>query len=512
MSTARDIADSAATINYIDNVTSDVQAQIDNISPTPTLDATATGALANGDTVIVNSDGTVSTVSGSGANENLGTEQVLNSAVGFYTQCIYDTQNDKMIVFYRSSSTGDILGRVCTVSGDTITAGAEQTVYANNGTVNYMNFAYVGSGKFVFISNDGNVDGGVSAVGSVSGTTITMGSTVQFGDNSNNVERLSVVYDENAGKVVAFWQQDGSPYYSYAAVGTISGTSLSYGTPVQVSTQRGRFYADSVVYDSTAQKVICCYMTVNGSEYGRARVGTVSGTSISFGTEVTFRSAIVDHLSATYDPDENKTLVFWRDTSSGYYLTASVLTVSGTSLTASTDTVVKELQCRDIASVYDTNANKTVVQYRDVQISQLTRILVLSLSGTTITVDSDFVTTFTFDDGQPQIAFDSDNNKVLLCGQKTDNGSYYAEGVVFTVGYSNTNLTAENFIGFSNAAYSDGDTATIQIVGSVDDAQSSLTAGQTYYVSFDGSLVLTPITPSVTAGTAVSATKIIVKG
>ncbi len=511
MSTARDIADSAATINYIDNVTSDVQAQIDNISPSPTIDATASGALANGDTVIVNSNGTVSAVSGSGASENLGSNQILDSNTRFNGQCIYDTQNDKLIIFYRNSTTGDLVGRVCTVSGDTITAGAEQTVYANNGTVNYMSFAYVGSGKFVFMSNDGNVNGGVSAVGSVSGTTITMGSTVQFGDNANDVRSISIVYDENAGKVVAFWNQNVSPYYSYAAVGTISGTTLSYGTPVQVSTQRGWFYPDSVVYDSTAQKVICCYMTAGASEYGRARVGTVSGTSISFGTEVTFRSSIVDNISATYDPDEDKTLVFWRDTSGGYDLHTSVLTVSGTSLTASTYTKIKELQCRDIASVYDTTANKTVVQYRDVESSQLTRILILSLSGTTVTIESDLTTTVNFDNSQPQIAFDPDQGRVILFGNDTDN-SYYATAIPLTVAFSNSNMTAENFIGFSNAAYSDGDTATIQVVGSIDDAQSGLTAGQTYYVSFDGSLVLTPVDPSVTAGTAVSATEIIVKG
>ncbi len=500
-----------AELNYVDGVTSNIQTQIDGINPSPTLTATASGALANGDTVIVNSDGTVSAVSGSGASENLGSNQILDSNTRFNGQCIYDTQNDKLIIFYRNSTTGDLMGRVCTVSGDTISAGSEQTVYANTGTVSYSNYTYAGSGKFVFIANDSSIDGGVSAVGSVSGTTITMGSTVSFGDNSNDVRSMSVVYDENAGKVVAFWNQDASPYHSFAAVGTISGTTLSYGTPVTVTTSRGWFYADSVVYDSTAQKVICCYMTFGANEHGRARVGTVSGTSISFGTEITFRSAIVDHISATYDPDENKTLVFWRDTSNGYDLTASVLTVSGTSLTASTDVRIKELQCRDIASVYDTNANKTVVQYRDVESDNKTRILILSLSGTTITTDSDLITTVEFDNDQCQIAFDPDQGRVILFGNDTDN-SYYATAIPLTVGYTNSNLTAENFIGFSNAAYSDGDTATIQIVGSVDDAQSSLTAGQTYYVSFDGSLVLTPITPSVTAGTAVSATKIIVKG
>jgi hypothetical protein len=75
-----------------------------------------------------------------------------------------------------------------------------------------------------------------------------------------------------------------------------------------------------------------------------------------------------------------------------------------------------------------------------------------------------------------------------------------------------TNLTAENYIGISNGAYSNGDAATVQIVGSVDDAQSGLTAGESYYVQSDGTLDTTADTPSVFAGTAVSATKLIVKG
>lgn len=481
------------------------------VNASPTYAATASGTIANGDTVIVNSDGTVSAVSGTGAVENLGSNQVLNSATCTLTQVIYDTQNDKMIIMYRNSASGDLLGRVCTVSGDTITAGSEQTIYSNTGTISYAAITYAGSGKFVFMAGDNSINGGVSAVGSVSGTTITMGSTVQFGDNANTVERMGIAYDENAGKVVAFWQQKVPPYHSFAAVGTISGTTLSYGTPVTVTTSRGWFFPDSIAYDSTAQKLICCYVTFSASEYCRARVGTVSGTSISFGTEATVRAAITDKISATYDPDQNKTIVFYRDGFSGYDCRASVLTVSGTSLTVSTDQTIIANQAQDICSVYDTNANKTIVQFRDVENTNKSRILVVSLSGTTLTLDSELTASFEFDNNQPQIAFDPDTNKVLLGGHDADNNNY-PTGAVYTTAFSNTNLTTENYIGISNGAYSDGNTATIQIVGSVDDAQSSLTAGQTYYIYFDGSLVLTPITPSVTAGTAVSATEIIVKG
>ena len=59
---------------------------------------------------------------------------------------------------------------------------------------------------------------------------------------------------------------------------------------------------------------------------------------------------------------------------------------------------------------------------------------------------------------------------------------------------------------------SDASTATIQVVGSVDDAQSGLTAGSAYYVQINGDLGTTADSPSVFAGTAISSSKIIVKG
>ena len=80
-----------------------------------------------------------------------------------------------------------------------------------------------------------------------------------------------------------------------------------------------------------------------------------------------------------------------------------------------------------------------------------------------------------------------------------------------TIASLSTNLTAENFIGISDGAYSNGQTATVQLIGSVDDAQSSLTPGQKYYVQNDGTLSTTADSPSVLAGTAIASTKLLIK-
>ena len=73
-------------------------------------------------------------------------------------------------------------------------------------------------------------------------------------------------------------------------------------------------------------------------------------------------------------------------------------------------------------------------------------------------------------------------------------------------------LTAENYIGISTGGtYASGSNATIKIIGNTSNEQSSLTAGQAYYVQTDGTLNTTAADPSVFAGTAISATKLLVK-
>ena len=58
--------------------------------------------------------------------------------------------------------------------------------------------------------------------------------------------------------------------------------------------------------------------------------------------------------------------------------------------------------------------------------------------------------------------------------------------------------------------YADGATATIQVASGVNTSQSGLTPGAKYYVQPNGSLATTPATVSVLAGTAISATKLLI--
>ena len=60
----------------------------------------------------------------------------------------------------------------------------------------------------------------------------------------------------------------------------------------------------SSCYDPDADRVVVAYK--ESSSTCAARVGTVSGTNISFGSAVSFNSAQVEFTSTVYDTNSNK--------------------------------------------------------------------------------------------------------------------------------------------------------------------------------------------------------------
>ena len=72
------------------------------------------------------------------------------------------------------------------------------------------------------------------------------------------------------------------------------------------------------------------------------------------------------------------------------------------------------------------------------------------------------------------------------------------------------NLTSENFVGISSGSYTDGATVSFNTSGNIDNSQTGLTAGQAYYIKTDGTISTSPDTPKVFAGVALSATKLLI--
>jgi hypothetical protein len=245
----------------------------------------------------------------------------------------------------------------------------------------------------------------------------------------------------------------------------------------------------------------------NASSYGTSIVGTVSGTSISFGSSVVFASVNASSISSTYDENAQKIVLSYRDATNSNVGKAIVGTISGTSVSFGTPVVYDTTFVADNDIVYDAGASKIVIAYRDVTNTQ-GKVITGSVSGTSISFDAPLV----FEDTEPRevaTTYDANSGKVVIAYWDGGN-SDYGTAAVFQAPF--TNLTATNYIGIADSDAADTGKAAINTRGAVDDNQTGLTAGQAYYVQTDGTLSTTAGDPSVFAGTAVSATKLIVKG
>ena len=468
------------------------------------FEAVASGSLSDGSTVVVNADGTVGIVTLSSASGGNSVEFDSNLSTSTPVP-VYDSTNQKVVVMYYnaasdgSSSSGRAV--VGTVSGNSITFGSPVS-FTSNSAIDFS-LAYDSTNqKVVAIYRDyDNSNYGTAVVGTVSGNSISFGSPVVFVSSSFNIS--SAVYDSTNQKVVIAYSDSGSSAAGTAVVGTVSGTSISFGSPVVFD--GGSIYDTVIAFDSTNNKVVISY---RNSTLGYAIVGTVSGTSISFGSpSSSFGTASgIDNNSIAYDSANNKVVITYRDAGNNSYGTAIVGTVSGTSITFGTTVVFNSGDTRLTSAVYNSDNGTVMISYKDAGNNNYGTTIAGTVSGTSINFDSPVVFEPAGSYTYISSTFDSTNNKVVIIFNPSTKGS----AVVFSP--LSTNLTASNFAGFSDGAYTNGQTATVQIAGSVDDAQVGLTTGQKYFVQTDGTLSTSAGSPSVEAGTAVSASKIIIKG
>ena len=467
----------------------------------------ATGTIPNGATVVIKTDGTVGIVTQTtDTTASAGTPAVFESAGTTHIAAAYDSTNGKVVIAYRDDGNNEYgTAVVGTVSGTSISFGT--AVVYESATTSYTSATYDSSNGKVVISyrDHGNSFRGTSIVGTVSGTSISFGTAVVF-ESSTGVSYISSTYDSTNNKVVIAYRDENNPTSGKAVVGTVSGTSISFGTAVVFNSSVTIYI--SATYDSTNQKVVISYTDGGNSSYGTAIVGTVSGTSISFGSEVVFESAETNYTSATYDSTNGKVVIVYEDEGNNEYGTAIVGTVSGTSISFGTAVVFESSATSYTSATYDSNSGRVVIAYRDQGNSNYGTAIVGTVSGTSISFGSEVVFE-SADTTYISPTYDSTNQKVVIA--YTDGGnSNYGTSVVFTSTIQTTNLTTENYIGIAAEAISNTATGKINILGGVNTGQTGLTTAQTYYVQTNGTLATSAGSPSVVAGTAISDTKVLI--
>jgi len=458
----------------------------------------ASGTLGSGVTVALKSDGTVEVVAA--VSQTIGTPVTIKSSETYTILAAYDTASGKVVIVYQDPSVSYYgVAVVGTVSGTSISFGTAVTF--SNVSLSGMRVVYdSSSGKMVFTYNAFNASGRAK-VGTVSGTSISFGSESYWG---SYVRTQNSTYDTVTNKVILFWPEFGlTNYPMQASVGTVSGTTVSFATPVSVGMDR-TYSAFSPVFDENANKVVLYYSgSVNPSE---ARVGTVSGTSISFSSAVQFKSGDSGSPTSVYDANAQKTIVVYQDSTNSSYITAQVGTISGGSISFGSATVlISSGLPLPYSAVYDSGAGKSVFCLYDNGSPYYGTLVFGTVSGTTFSAG----TPVTFGTGgcaYTGSAYDSANKKVVIGYSDLYTIPYYTEAVVF----QNAGSNSVDFIGITDQAIANTATGAVIVQGGVSEKVTGLTTGSDYYVQGDGTLSTT--VSSVPAGRALSSTSILLEG
>ena len=282
----------------------------------------------------------------------------------------------------------------------------------------------IANGKPVLVNSAGTVS-------EISATAIavpaSVGSATAF--EAAQVGVMDAVFDPDQNKVVIVYPDVGNSGYGTAIVGTISGTSISFGSPTVFESANLASTSKSVCYDTTNNKVVVVYRDQGNSGYLTARVGTVSGTGISFGTVSVIRSTQAYYTSCAYHAQENKIAAVYQDASASHYGYIISFPVSGTGIgtvgnyAVFSDNNSVNALWHPSALVYDSNAEDLVVFYLNTADSNKLTAKVCRINGTGWTLGS-AATVDVAQSGEWSTVFDSNSNKIVVVYRDNNNNGY----------------------------------------------------------------------------------------
>jgi hypothetical protein len=312
--------------------------------PSGTYEFTASGSITAGDTVALNDDDTVSTIFTSGAAGEVGTGVQWRSSSFNYASISYGSNTDSYAYFGGGSS---LFGcSVVNVSGVTVStsgfAGISSSYTVQNLTADY---SVAHDRHLAFFTNQSASDQGVVFVGRDDGSVLNTGTFTSF---PLRVDNQDVIYDPTSEKFIAIYKDlTTSGHFQVRTITTNSSdNSVSFGSAQTVTTTTSGTNQSNLCYDPDSTKVLAAY---RADARLRFKVLTISGTSISLGSEVLLAASVIEpsnssfyNATTVYDTVNSRFVVSYR-TDAGY-LEVAYGTLSGTTTTWSTPVRVSETQ------------------------------------------------------------------------------------------------------------------------------------------------------------------------
>lgn len=261
---------------------------------------------------------------------------------------IYHQEQDKVVLCSADASTVEGTGWVITVTASSFSVG---TGVGYGRSDNRISLSYDSANqKIVVVCVDGSTSFSRALVGTVSGTTLSWGTAYDFGVA---FPEMAICFDPSTGKHLAIGRQVSNTVCG--AVGTVSGTTISFGSIIQLNASGEPGFA-SLAYSNTAQKIAVSF---KGASTVNTFVATISGSSVSVGSVASFSGDGGHYTTMCYDSYLDKMICTYKEVTSTYISTRTG-TISGTSISWGSATVIQSAASTYIgSSTFDTARNRT---------------------------------------------------------------------------------------------------------------------------------------------------------
>ena len=454
------------------------------------VDFVATGTLASGQAVALKTDGTVTSIS-SDVPTTVFSDQggsSVNNINGYF-----DVTQNKIFVSYANASTSKCDGVVGTVSSDgSITFGtAAQISSKTNSGVSNVSVYSTTDQKGVVIITDSSSYRLYAYVITISGTSFSVGTEVEVGDTNGKVIKAEgktpLVYCSNNSKFLLTYRDLGNSNYGTAIAGNISGTSTTWGTKHTIISNLATFFTAAFI--ASGNPGAKTGVIFNNSASGNLNyvIMTVDNSlGITQGSIDTFKDVNTNNFYCAYDSTSARFISVVKNEINASSLAGTTLTKGAYITLGSVDSVTA-------AVTYNSNLNRSVVFIYGF-------VYNVSVSGTTCTLES----TSTAPQSNVQLT------QPILGSPSNVSVFLYRDNVNDTDGtalaYVPNAITSSSFIGITDAAISSAASGSVTIKGGISSNVSSLTPNSNYYVQTNGTLSTT--TSTVLAGRALSSTSI----
>ncbi len=234
----------------------------------------------------------------------------------------------------------------------------DETVF-NSGATDYISVSALDSTHFVVAYSDcSNSKYGTARIGHFTGSSIVW-DTDETVFNSGDTEYVSVSSLDSTHFVVAYSDYSNSEYGT-ARIGHFTGSSIVWDTKETRFNSRYTYHISVSSLDST--HFVVAYSDHSNSDYGTARIGHFTGSSIVWDTDETGFNSCIGSVSVS-SLDSTHFVVAYSDCSNSEYGTARIGHFTGSSIAWDTDETVFNSRRTDTLSVSSLDSSHFVVAY-----------------------------------------------------------------------------------------------------------------------------------------------------